>query len=361
MRVFKVLLALLTLSIFIACSEDEDPSASVSVPQQFSVDIPPSLSSAAATGISGREGDSDEVIEGEDIYEALRYYIHLGEQSAEILEITLIIASAFEQGNVVAISFVSDDDQREKRIDLVENVTRGGNDYQYEMTMVDTENEDLALQLLWNTEPVEGIAILNPYNLDRSDEEATQDAFYRIDYTEDHPDYEQAMTVSISGAEVEENGDIDNLKMFAGRNGDIVEVMGNSNHPNINIIDPDFIGGRNYAFVARGDEVSDVAVVNLWLPPSDVSTNDFDAGDEYSVFSVLEAEINAVTDGFFTEEEIASILSEANSPAYFNSSGFITSGVDNKPASFSDTFVDLTGMTPFVPNDIQNLAVDFIQ
>ncbi len=339
----------------IACSSDDEVKSQIDIPSQFSVDIPTPISSNSGN-LSGRTtGDGDGIIEGDEIYESLRYFIHLGEQSAEILEVTLVVGAALEANNVRSFTFVSDDDDREKRLDIEENVTRGGVSYEYEMTMVDTENEEQALQLLWNTNPVSGVGILKPYNIDRTDGDS--DAFLRIDYSEDDENYDATMTISIAGIEPVENGDIDNMKMFVGKKGDIVEVMGNSNHPNVVIIDEDFTGGRNYAFVGRGDESTDLGVVKLALPPSSTATAD--VLSDYSVFAVLESEINAVTD--LTQDQIDQILAEALSPAYFNNSGFITSGADNKPASFSDSFVDLSGMNPFVPNDIKNLEIDFIQ
>ena len=357
MRVLKLSIALLSLGFFIACSSDEEPNVDIPVPEQFSVDIPSAISSNTGS-LSGRtSGDGDGVIEGDEIYESLRYFIHIGEQSAEIVEFTLQVGAVLSANNVRSFRYDGEDDGREKRIDLNEDVTRGGVNYEYEMTMVDTENEDLALQVLWNTNPVSGLAILNPYHLDRTDLDADESAFLRIDYTEDHADYEAAMTVSIAGVVAVENGDIDNLKLFVGKNGNIVEVMGNSNHPNINIIDEDYTGGRNYAFVGGGDESTDLGVVKLALPPSDVDTDDVLV--DYSVYAVLEAEINAVAEGYFTEEEINEILAEAGSPAFFNSDGFIQSEI--KPDSFSDEFVDLTGMNPFIPNDIKNLSIDFVQ
>lgn len=341
----------------IACSSDDEVKATVDIPAQFSIDIPSSLSSNTGN-LNGRaSGDGDGIIEGDEIYESLRYFIHLGEESADILELTLKVGAILEANNVRSYTFDGDDDGREKRIDIVENVTRGGVSYEYEMIMVDTENEEQAVQLLWNTSPVTGVGILKPYNIDRSDLEASESAFLRIDYSEDDANYDATMTISISGVEPVENGDIDNMKMFVGKKGDIIEVMGNSNHPNVVIIDQDFTGGRNYAFVGRGDESTDLGVVKLALPPSSTATAD--VLEDYSVYAVLEAEINEVVE--LTESQIEAILIEAHSPAYFNSDGFITSGEDNKPASFSDSFVNLSGMNPFVPNDIKNLEVDFIQ
>ncbi|MEO1254407.1 MAG: hypothetical protein AAFY41_05915 [Bacteroidota bacterium] len=357
MKLIKLITVLLSLSILVSCSDDEEVSSSIDVPSTFSVDIPQPISSNTGP-LSGRtSGDGDGVIEGDEIYESVRGFIYLGEQSAEILEFALTLGATLESQNIRSFTFDSEDDNREKRIDITDGVTRGGVSYEYEMTVVDTENEEKAIQLLWNTSPVSGVAILRPYNIDRTDEEADEDAFFRIDYTEDHPDYDAAMTVSIAGIETVENGDIDNLKMFAGKKGDIVDVMGNSNHPDITIVDENFTGGRNYAFVGRGDESTDLGVVKLALPPS--ATNTADVLDAYSVKAVLESEIDAVIN--LDQETIDAILAEALSPAYFNNNGFLTSGPDNKPASFSDAFVDLSGMNPFVPNDIKNLTLDFIQ
>lgn len=341
----------------IACSSDDEVTNTVDVPSQFSIDIPTPISSNTGN-LSGRtSGDGDGVIEGNEIYESLRYFIHLGEESADVLELTLQVGAILEANNVRSYTFVGDDDSREKRIDIAEDVTRGGVSYEYEMIMVDTENGDQALQLLWNTSPVSGVGILKPYNIDRTDNEVSENAFLRIDYTEDDATYDATMTISIAGVEPVENGDIDNMKMFVGKKGDVIEVMGNSNHPNVVIIDQDYTGGRNYAFVGRGDESSDLGVVKLALPPS--STTTADVLEDFSVYSVLEMEINEVAN--LDQAVIDAILVEAQAPAYFNNDGFITSGVANKPAGFSDTFVDLSGMNPFVPNDIKTLVIDFIK
>ncbi len=355
MNHIKVLSLLLGIVFLVACTEDE-PNPQISIPDQFTIDIPEPISSNTGSPSGRTTGDGDGIVEGNEIYESLRGFIHIGDQSAQILKFTLVVAAALETSNVSSITFSSDDDNREKRLDLTENVTRGGVTYAYEMTMFDVADNEQALQLLWNTAPTEGLGILRPFYVDRSRDD-DEDAYIRIDYSEDHPDYEATMTVTISGVEPVENGDIDNLKMFVGKNGDIVEVMGNSNHPDIVILDDNFTGGRNYAFVGRGDDAADLGVVNLALPPSSITTDD--VLTDYSVFTVLEDEIQSA--GLTDQTIIDAILVNAHSPAYFNNSGFITSGTDNKPASFSDSFVDLSGMSPFVPNDIKNLSIGFIQ
>ncbi|WP_421763127.1 hypothetical protein [Ekhidna sp.] len=357
MKSLKLIALLISFSFLIACSNEDEIPSRIDIPAQFSVDIPQPISDNGG-GLNGRvAGDGDGIIEGNEIYESLRGFIKIGEGSAEIVQFTLQVAVALETQNVRTFTFESDDDGREKRIDLSESVTRGGVAYDYEMTMIDVADNEMALQILWNADPVEGIAILKPYNIDRRESGDAIDAYVRIDYSEDDANYDATMTVSISGLETVENGDIDNMKMFVGKKGDIVDVMGNSNHPNIEIIDPNYTGGRNYAFVARGDESTDLGVAKLALPPSSTTTDDVLV--DFSVFAVLEAEINAVAD--LDQSIIDAILEEAQSPAYFNNNGFITSGVDNKPTSFDADFVDLSGMNPFVPNNVKNLTIDFIQ
>lgn len=357
MKSIKLIALLLCFAFLVACSSDDEVPSQIDIPSNFSVDIPQSISDNAG-GLNGRvSGDGDGMIEGNEIYESLRGFIKIGEGSAEIIELTLLVGVALEVQNVRSYTFESEDDGREKRIDINEGVTRGGTAYDYEMTMIDTENDEMALQLLWNTDPVQGVGILKPYNIDRTEHTDAIDAFVRIDYSEDDATYDATMTVSIAGLETPQNGDIDNLKMFVGKKGDIVDVMGNSNHPNIVIIDEDFTGGRNYAFVARGDESTDLGVAKLALPPSATTTDDVLV--DYSVYAVLDAEIKKL--GITDQDLIDEYLAEALSPAYFNNDGFITSGPDNKPVSFSDEFVDLTGMNPFVPNDVKNLTLDFIK
>ncbi len=357
MKTIRNLSIALSLVFLANCgSDDSSDPFSVTIPDDFTVDIPSSISSNTGD-LSGRsDGDGDGIIEGNEIYESLPGFIYVGEQAAKIIEFVLEVGAGLELAGVNTFTFTGDADQRDKRLDIVENVTKGGVTYEYEMTMVDVENEEQALQLLWNTDPVEGIGILNPYQIERSGDN-DPGTFVKIEYSENHEVYEATMLVTISGLEVTNNGDIDNMAMFVGKIGDEIDVIGNSNHPNLIIVDETFTGGRNYAFVGRGSEALDIGVVKLALPPSSVTTND--VLETYSVFSVLEGEIQSF--GITDQAIIDQILQEAHSPAYFDEYGFITSGVGNKPGNFTDAFVDLTGLSPFVPNEVKNLSLGFIQ
>jgi hypothetical protein len=272
MKSFRILTLLAGLVFLNYCSSEDPAIREVDVPDNFTIDIPGSISSNSGS-LSGRtDGDGDGIIEGNEIYESLRGFIYIGETSAEIMEFVLEIGAGMETAGVRSFTFTGDADGRDKRIDITDNVTRGGVSFDFEMTMVDVENEDQALQFLWNTDPVAGVGILNPYQIERTND-PEETAFVRIDYSENVSGYDAVMQVQISGLAVVENGDIDNMALFVGKNGDLIDVIGNSNHPNLVIVDESYTGGRNYAFVGRGDESSDLGVVELALPPSSTETN----------------------------------------------------------------------------------------
>ncbi|MEP1094233.1 MAG: hypothetical protein ABJG78_03950 [Cyclobacteriaceae bacterium] len=358
MKAIKAIFLLSSLIFLSNCGSDDSVNTdSIIIPNSFTVDVPSSISSNTGA-LSGRtNGDGDGFIEGDEIYESLRGFIYVAEESAEIVEFVLDVAEELEKAEVTSFTFTGEEDGREKRISLAQNVTKGGATFQFEMTVFDTENEDQALQLVWSANPIEGIAIINPYHLERTGG-ANPETFIRISYSENLFGYQEGMQVQIAGLEAEENGDIDNMALFVGRNGEEVDVIGNSNHPNLVIVDEGFIGGRAYAFVGRANETTNIAVVDLALPPSSASSTT-DLFEDYSVFSVLEEEIESA--GIVDQTTIDAILVEAQSPAYFDATGFVTSGEANKPLDFSAIFVDLTGLTPFVPSEVQNLKISFVQ
>ncbi|MEQ8925511.1 MAG: hypothetical protein RLO81_06830, partial [Fulvivirga sp.] len=200
-KLFISLFGLFALFTYSSCDDEEETAVvnQIVVPESFTVDIPTSISSDANGGLTGRtDGDGDGIIEGNEIYQAVPFFIFIGEESARIIELIFPIAAALEQQNVQTLVYNSDDDGRDKEVTINRNVTRGGKNYAYELTTFDVQDNAQALQMLWNTEPVEGIAIISPYQIDHTDD-AEPDALLRIDYTEDDPDYEATMTVYISG------------------------------------------------------------------------------------------------------------------------------------------------------------------
>ena len=95
------------------------------------------------------------------------------------------------------------------------------------------------------------------------------------------------------------------------------------------------------------------------MPPSSVSTAE-GILEEYSIFNVLEDEMMAV--GITNPDLIEFILQNAHAPAYFvGEEGFAGSGDDiPEHPGFTSEFINLAGLSPFVPNEIKNLKIDFL-
>ena len=365
------LLFCLALALFFGCKKDEEePPKDNILPANMTIDIPESISNSSG----GQKCTSEDIepICGDSIYEMLRVFIYIGEASADLIN---EIATALNQYNInqaMSDSYISDEDGRTKNFVVVENVTYNSVNWEFELTIADNESGGKALQLLWNnTSPVKVIAILNPHNCNYNDN-APSDLMYKVEYSEvGDMGYEKHMIVSITNAPMEDTFSIDNLKMFVGKTGDIIDVFGNSNHPNAVLIDPNYTGGFNWAFVARGDDVKDIGVAKVGLPPCIYEYNSadsiFDPGP-YSIFNVLKREIKAywkdsvdVTDQSVLDSLINIYIQNTQAPAYFNDNGFISCGtnIPTNPAGFTTEFIDLSGLTPYKPKDINDLVIEF--
>ncbi|MFW5759380.1 MAG: hypothetical protein ACOCXH_00200 [Cyclobacteriaceae bacterium] len=84
---------------------------------------------------------------------------------------------------------------------------------------------------------------------------------------------------------------------------------------------------------------------------------------EFSVHSVLQGEIFAVygtpEPGTAEAEIVERILNNTKAPGYFvHPEGFV-SCFDQIPEGFSSEFIDLTGLSPYMPNEITNLNLQF--
>jgi hypothetical protein len=152
-----------------------------------------------------------------------------------------------------------------------------GQMWEFQLTITDADSEGnddggKALQVFWNRHPMKGIAILKPYNIDRLNSADMGDAMFRIDYNEDDLFYDATMMVYAAGlpmpSPLENPFALKSLKMFAGKKGDIIDVYGNSDHPNAILISG--TPGFNWAFVAAGNDVKDLGVAEVGLPPSNL-------------------------------------------------------------------------------------------
>lgn len=359
-----IIAAIFTVSIvFVGCTKDKDPIDQGDImPEKFKVDIPSSISNSTV------KSDKDFALSGDDIYSHLTTFIAVGEGAADIVQDIIWAIRIYDLDQAMSFSYESDDDGRTKHVEIIENSEFEGTVWEYQLTTTD-EDGGKALQVFWNNNPIKGIALLNPYNIDRtsvnewSQEEQWTDenTMYRVDYSEDEVDYEARMIVYITDLKLPEDTAGDNrfametLKMFVGKNGDIVDVYGNSNHPLASFFDDDAVG-FNWAFSASADESTDKAVAEVGLPPSNLdATERATLLETYSIYNVFYTEL---TELGIPEDLIVDYLVNTEAPGYFNSFGFVTAG-DAPSGEYSAAESSMNNLTPYNPLLISNLSIQF--
>ncbi len=363
---FLTLLLLVTLLLFsVSCDDSIDtpaPGANI-LPERFSIDIPESIANPDA-GAGRLTGRTAEDLNGNEIYELLSLFIAIGEGSGQLAE-AIIGGIAIHVDQAFFLSYQSDDDGRTKNLTVVEGATYEGVDYEFSLTITDAESESNAdggkgMQVFWDKSLVKGIAIIKPFNIDRIKDAEAGDAIYRIEYTEDSESYDAEMTVTIDNLPLEnpleDPYSISTLKMFVGRSGDVVDVFGNSHHPNAAFFTD--VKGFNWAFVASGIHEGNIGVAEVGLPPGNL-----DSGDR-SVLLVEHSLKNVFTDQIriafpnIEQSLIDQYLQNTEAPGYFNSDGFIQGG--DSPNAIFDPLVDrIADLAPFNPADIAALEIAF--
>lgn len=338
------------------------------LPKSFRVDIPSTISNkdfVKGGRIHARaKGDT---LKGNDIYQNLGTFIAVGETSAKVVEDIINGIRKFHIDRVLSLTYISEDDNRTKSLIVESNVSFAGQDWDYELTISDVDAQGQAdggkaLQVFWNkSTPVKGIAIIKPLNCDRVKNANSGDAIFRVDYSEaGSSGYESQMEVSIAGLPLESPlsnpYSINTLHMFAGKTGDVVDVFGNSNHPNAVF----FSGavGFDWVFVASGSDTKNVGVAEVGLPPSLLDeSNRTVLLKDYSIKNVFTNEINAVWPGL-DPSILKTYLTNADAPGYFNKTGFIAGGVS--PGANWDTFAArLNALGPYNPLQTNNLTINF--
>ncbi|MGL1887216.1 MAG: hypothetical protein OCD76_11950 [Reichenbachiella sp.] len=358
----KVLAFLLLGFIIISCDEVEDigsgKTVNLEIPEAFTVDIPDELSTSERN--SSTRVLEDATISGEDIYHGVRGFIKLGEGSAEILEEIMKVAVIASAVDADEFTYVSEDDFREKTFLFTENVNHAGVEYEFEMLVTD-EDGSSAIQVFWSLNPMQGKAVLSPYNLDRIGNEEVPDALFQIDYEENLDKSVQQMTVHIVG--LAEEDEINNMKMKVIKTGDIVEVFGNANLPNFEIVGFLDKADRNYAFRARADETTNIAVAEVALPLSSVTTNDM--MEEYSVYNVFDRAIEIQLEKLEVDISQATIdawLANTQPPGYFNEvDGFLGAGNMPEGKGFTAEFSDLSDLSAYAPKDVADMKLSFFE
>ena len=367
-KVHSLLLTAMITVAFMACETNPavEPQADV-LPDQFTIKIPSSLSNPAVSSgrfASGRV--TGDIPTGDDIYGSLNIFIGVGEFSADIVDEVIKSIRRFKINKPMTLTYQSDDDSRDKTLIVEENVVFEGETFEFGLTMTDSDSEGnndggKAMQIFWNTDPVKGVAILKPFNIDRLHDADQGEAVVRIDYNSaGDANYDATMEVSVANLPLEDPSvdlySLRALKMFVGEKGDIVDVYGNSSHPNARFF-TDAVG-FNWAFVASGDESQDIGVAEVGLPPSNLDSNDRAVLlGEYSIKNVFVDQITQKFPGI-SQTDLDAYLVNALAPGYFNSDGFVVGGAS--PGAAWDGLADrITDLTPFNPVDIANLTIDF--
>jgi hypothetical protein len=362
-------LAGMALSVVLfSCEENPDVNSQEDIlPKSFSVDIPASISGEIENGrrINGRlKADS---ANGNEVYSQLRTFIAVGKEASRLVEGIINGIRIYKINRVVSMTFISDDDHRTKNLVVTADVTFENTTWDYELTVTDADSQGQpdggkALQIFWNHSlPVEGIAIIKPYNCDRIKNSKAADAMFRIDYSEAGSlGYDAQMEVRISGlplpSPLEEPYAMNTLRMFAGKKGDVVDVYGNSNHPNAALFTTTH--GFNWAFVASGNETKDVGVAEVGLPSSSLNTSDRNVIlKENSIKNVFTREITAIWPGI-DQNLLAQYLKNTAAPGYFDNGGFISGGTS--PGAAWDALASrLPNLSPYNPKEVSEMKVSF--
>lgn len=354
---------LITAMMFQSCQKEEDapaPQQQNILPERFKVEIPSSISS-----VSYYKNGQIDTLQGNDIYEHMRTFIHVGEHAADVVGDIIVAISLYNLSQPMSFTFTGDDG-RQKFVVIVENATFEGYQWQYKLTITDTgpsglEPDNTAMQIFWDKDPIKGIAILKPYNIDRNTDPIFDETMYRIDYSEGGElGYTHHMIVSIDGLPLAEPSvepySVSTLKMFAGKNGDIVSVYGNSEHPNATF----FTGetGFDWAFTAAGKTSSDIGVAEVGLPSNVLNSDDrYTLLVENSIKNVFTEQIYAAFP-WIDPETVQTYLYNTEAPGFFDHNGFVQGGAP--PSSEYNPLVSIiAGLTPYNPYTIHQLEINF--
>lgn len=358
------MLVAISVLFFQSCEKNElDPVDNHDniIPERFGIDIPSSISSDVAA-----KSAQVDTLKGNDVYLHLRNFIKIGEHAAEVTGDIMGVIKKFNLNQPLEFSFTSDEDGRPKLVSITENATFEGKIWEYKMTITDMGTDastphNIALQVFWNKSPIKGIAILNPYNIDRRHGISKASIMYRVDYSEaGELGYERHMVVAISGWPLgdpqTEPFSVSNLKMFVGKNGDVVSIYGNSEHPNARFLTSDT--GFNWAFTAASKKSENIAVAQVGLPPISLNSNDrYVLLVDYSIRNVFENQILAQWP-WFPREILDAYLYNLRAPGFFNSNGFVQGGTTPN-SNYNELLNIIAGLTPYNPLVINQLNIAF--
>ena len=359
MKTIKIIGVIVTLSalVFSGCSKDDSGD---SLPDNITIGISDAISfPVSGSGKSANLGIDP--LTGEEIYMHLGNIIYLGELSADLVQDMMISLKKHNIKYATTFSYVSIYDEKNKNVVVKENVSVNDTTWNYCLTVSD-EELGTAFQLFWNTSPLEVIAILQPKAFDFS-VTRNPNAMIKIEYSENDPDYEKTMIVSVTKMDSTSRQYMSNLKFFAGKNSDVISLYGTAIHPHMALINNNHTNGRAFCFQAKNDILNDIAIARIALPTI-LQTDMSNIWDDFSVDKVLSDEIDIVYANVeqSTLTTIKNIyLANAIGPAYFTGEqGFVSNAGDiPDDEGFTQDFMNLTGLTPWAPSEISQMTITF--
>lgn len=364
-RLSLAMIAFLGLAIaFTGCKKDEEVETpgTNKLPSKFKVDIPSSLS----RNNSGNKSANVDTLDGNEIYRNLNTFIFVGESAADMVQAIIYSISVNNIDHAMDLTYTSNEDGRLKHLVVVENSAFEGITYEFQLTITDKDSEGnsdggKALQVFWNTSPIKGIAIIKPYNCNRTESASVPDAMYRIDYNEAPSNgYDATMEVAIAGLPVAnpltDPYSMSALKMFVGKKSDNIDVYGNSEHPNAKFFTNET--GFNWAFVASSSESNNIAVAEVGLPSDSINSTDRNILlKNNSIHNVFENQILMVYPTV-SQQDLANYLQNTSAPGYFTNAGFLQGGT-SPGAQYDALYTRTESLTPYSPVAMKNLTISF--
>ena len=363
--------ALLVIALLIqSCDKLDQPKDTGILPARFKVDVPSALSSDNTVVKSSLlKSAKADTVKGDDIYGMLKLFVAIGEGAGDVVQGIIGAIAIYHIDKPMTLSYESNDDHRIKNLVVAENPSYDGRNWEYVLTITDATSENnadggKALQIFWNRSPIEGIAIIKPYNCNRIKDALSLDAAYKIEYSEVPADgYDTHMIVDIAGLPLSNTDQfaIKSLKMFVGKKGNFVDVYGNTNHPNAKFFTS--TTGFDWAFVASGLADTNIGVAEVGLPPStlDNSTRTVLLGD-YSIKNVLTTQINEWFLQTFgvrpNADDLSKLLKNADAPGFFSEGGFIQAGTSPDP-KYAPLVSRISDLTPYNPKLLNDLTIQF--
>ncbi len=363
----KIFILLISALMYVKCNQIDEPIPVTEniLPETFSIDIPDALSQGESVRKSIVEIDT---LPGDLMYRYLTFFIGVGETGAEYAEHIIDIISTYQIDKPMILSYESDDDKSVKNLVVIENSEFDGIIWEFQMTITDADSEGnddggIGMQFFWNRDPVKGIAIVKPSNLDNINNKHKKNVMYRIDYSEAGEfGYDAHMIVSADSLPMlpasAKNYAMKTLKMFVGKKGNIVDLYGNSVNPDAFFFTKNVGIGYNWAFVASGNDNEDIGVAEVGLPKNDLDeTSRAVLLDTNSMRKVLTEAIYA-WNPHMPPNVVNSKLANTEAPGYFDSYGFVAAG-ERPNEKYAEIDVRLQDLCPYNPVEIRDLNIYF--